>query len=133
MFFILTIKDQNYKENERSIKSTGLYLRKLESIYMKEKHMRNDSARKQHFQQHKRKHSNNKKAYTDGSKSSRRKVGYADVFTNVTKRGALPEEASIHTAEMIAIKVGLKEIQKVKTKISNIYRHSELYAFHLIQ
>ena len=32
------------------------------------------------------------------------KVGYAAVFTDTTRRGTLPEEASIHTAEMTAMK-----------------------------
>ena len=60
--------------------------------------MRNDSARKQHFQQHKRKHSNNKKAYTDGSKSTGMKVGFGAVFADITRRGELPEEVFVHTA-----------------------------------
>ena len=32
------------------------------------------------------------------------KVGYAAVFTDITRRGSLPEEASIHIAEMTAMK-----------------------------
>ena len=32
------------------------------------------------------------------------KVGYAAIFTDSTRRGALPEEASIHTAEMTEMK-----------------------------
>ena len=66
--------------------------------------MRNDSDRKQH----KGNHSNNKEAYTDGLKSTRRKVKFAEIFTDIIRSGALPEEASIHIAEMIA----MKEIQK---------------------
>ena len=45
-----------------------------------------------------------------------RKVGCAVVFTDMSRKGALPEEASIHTAEMTAIKVVLKEIHKRKDK-----------------
>ena len=41
---------------------------------------------------------NTKEAYTDG--------------LNITKREALPEEDSIHTAEMTAIKVALWEMHK---------------------
>ena len=41
-----------------------------------------------------------------------RKVGFAAVFTNITKREFLPEEVSIHTAEMTGIKVALREIHK---------------------
>ena len=63
-----------------------------------EKHTGNESERKQHFLQHKGKHFNSKEAYTDGSKS--------------TGRGALPEEASIHTTEMTAIKTAVKERAK---------------------
>ena len=32
------------------------------------------------------------------------KVGYAAVFTDSTRKEAFPEEASIHTAEMTAMK-----------------------------
>ena len=56
-----------------------------------------DRERKQHFLQHKGNHSNNKEDYTDGSKSTGRKVDFAAVFTDITRREALPEEAPIHT------------------------------------
>ena len=80
--------------------------------YEGEKCSGNDNERKQHFLQHKEKHKSNKEAFTDGSKSIGRKVGFAAVFTDTTRRGALPEEASIHTAEMTAIKIAMKEIGK---------------------
>ena len=38
------------------------------------------------------------------------------VFTDIIKRGTLPEEGSIHTAEMTAIIETLKEIHKRKEK-----------------
>ena len=60
---------------------------------------------------HKSKHKKEKEVYTDGSKNPGKKVGLAAVFEDATRRGALPEEASIHTAEMTAIKVALKEIK----------------------
>ena len=44
------------------------------------------------------KHINNKEAYMDRSKSTGRKVGFAAVFSDITKRGALTKKASIHTA-----------------------------------
>ena len=77
-------EDQNYKKNERSTKPTGVYLRRLERRYMGEqmeikemnqtqqlpwlinnilicyegnKHTGNESEKKQHFLQHKKKHS----------------------------------------------------------------------------
>ena len=57
----------------------------------------------------------------DESKSTGRKVGYAAVFTDSTKRGALPEEATIHTAEMTAMK-------ERGHKMGNIYRLVEFNA-----
>ena len=72
-----------------------------------DKHTGNESERKQ-FLQHKGKHGSSKKNYTDRLKSTGRKVSYATVFTDTTRRGALPEEAFIYTAEMTAIKAALK-------------------------
>ena len=37
-----------------------------------------------------------------------RKVVFAVVFTNITKRGALPEEASIHIVEMTSNKSSIQ-------------------------
>ena len=71
---------------------------------MKVKQTGNESETKQHFLQYKGKYGSSKEAYTDGSKSTGRKLGYAAVFTDTTRRGALPVEASIHTAEIIAMK-----------------------------
>ena len=52
----------------------------------------------------------NKEFYTDGLKSTRRKVSFVAVFTDITSRGALPEEASIHTVEMAAmIEIQMRE------------------------
>ena len=52
---------------------------------------------------HKGKHSNDKEVYSDGSKSTERKVDFAAVFVDITRRGALPEEVSINTAETTAM------------------------------
>ena len=41
-------------------------------------------------------------------------VGFAALFTDITRIGALPEENSIHTTKITAIKVALKEIHKKK-------------------
>ena len=68
--------------------------------------------KKQHFLQHKEKHKNTKEAYTNGSKSMGKKIGFATVFTDIIRRGVLPEEAFIHTDKMTSIKVALKEIHK---------------------
>ena len=46
---------------------------------------------------------------TDGSKSTGRKVGFVAVFADIIRRGALPEEASIYTAEMTTIKIAMRE------------------------
>ena len=88
--------------------------------YEGDKYTRNENEKKQHFLQHKVKHSSSKKAYTDGSKSTGRKIGYAAVFTDSTRRGALPEEASIHTAEMTA----MKEIKETLPKDCPQWRDS---------
>ena len=66
--------------------------------------MGTDNERKQHFLQH----SNNKEAYTDGSKNTERAVGFAAVFLDITSKRLLPEETTIPTAEMTA----MREIQK---------------------
>ena len=52
------------------------------------------------------------KKLTGWLKSMRRKVGFIAVFADSTRSEALPKEASIHRAEMTAIKVALKEIYK---------------------
>ena len=44
--------------------------------------------------------------------SEHRKEDFATVFTDITRRGMLPQEASIHTAEMRPIKIAFKEIHK---------------------
>ena len=41
-----------------------------------------------------------------------RKVDSAAVFADITKRGALPEEACIHTTEMSKIKTAMRDIKK---------------------
>ena len=63
--------------------------------YDGEKHTGNDSERKQNFLQHKGNHSSNKEAYTDGSKSTERRVEFAAEFADITRREALLEEASM--------------------------------------
>ena len=56
------------------------------------------------------------------------------LFTYITIRGALPEEASIYTAEMRGNKIALKKIKKKRIqKMGNIYSFSEFYAVHQIQ
>ena len=59
--------------------------------YEGDKHTEKESEIKQHFLQQ-GKHSNSKETHTDGSKSTRRKVGYAAVFAGTTGRGVLSEE-----------------------------------------
>ena len=39
-----------------------------------------------------------------------RKVDFATVFTDISRIMVLPEETSMHTAKMTAIKIALKEI-----------------------
>ena len=65
--------------------------------YEGEKQTENDTERKQHFLQHKENHSNNKEVYIDRSRSTGRKVGFSEVFEDITRRGTLPKDASIHS------------------------------------
>ena len=81
--------------------------------------------KRQHFLQHKSKHQKEKEVYTDGSKNPGKKVGLAAVFEDTTRRGTLPEESSIHTAEMTAIKIALREVLKKKEKSWVIYTDSQ--------
>ena len=69
--------------------------------------------RKQHFLQHKEKHGSSKLAYMNGLKSTGRKVGYAAVFADTTRRGALLDETSTHTVEMTAMKE-IKEREDIR-------------------
>ena len=54
------------------------------------------------------------------------KVNFAAVFTDITRKGALPE-VSIHIAKMTAIK---GDSQKRRQKMGNICRPSELYGVY---
>ena len=56
------------------------------------------------------------KAYTNGSKSMERKISFAAIFTDITRRGVLSEKGFIHTAEVTVIKVAFKKIHKNKDK-----------------
>ena len=53
-----------------------------------------------------------KEAYTAGSKGIEKKAGFAVVFGDITRRGALPEKVSFHIAEMTTIKIALNKIHK---------------------
>ena len=61
--------------------------------------------RKNIYYSKKEKHQNTKEVYTDGSKSIKKKIGFAAVFGYITRRGALPEEAFNHTAIKIVSKM----------------------------
>ena len=75
--------------------------------------------KKKNLLQHKGKHKNSKETYADWSKSIGKKVAFAVVFKNITRIGNLPKETSIHTVEMMEIKIALKEIHP--QKMGNIY------------
>ena len=62
--------------------------------YDREKHTGNDNERKQRFLQHKENHSDNKETYNDGSKSTERKVGFATVFADITRRSFHPHSSN---------------------------------------
>ena len=57
----------------------------------------------------------------NGSKSTGRKVGIAAVFAGITRRGALPEEASINTDKITAIKIAMRERKKKRGHERGIY------------
>ena len=67
----------------------------------------NNDEKRQHFLQHKEKHKNTREAYRQ---EKGKRVCFAAVFTDITRKGVLSEEASIHTAEITA----LREIPKRK-------------------
>ena len=67
---------------------------------------------------------NTKKVFIDGLKT----VSFMAAFMDITRRGDLHEESSIHTVEMTAIKIALKEIYKRWL----IYTLSKLYAGYRI-
>ena len=90
---------------------------------MNVKNTGNESERKQHFLQQKEKYGSSKKAYTDESKSTGRKV-----FADITRRGALPEEASMHTAEMTEIKIAMRDKKRENMRLGNIYSLAEFNA-----
>ena len=63
----------------------------------------------------------------NGLKNIEKKVGFEGLFTDITRRGGLPKEASIYTAEMIEIKIALKEIYKREDKIWVISSDTQSY------
>ena len=109
----------NYHVNRSTLKKTGTTIyEKAERDRMKPLGTTATMVIKQkiqHFLLHKEKHKNPKEAYTYWSKNTGKKVGFAAVFEDITRRGALPEDASIHTAETTAIKIAIREIQNEKT------------------
>ena len=58
-------------------------------------------------------------------KSIEKKVGFAEVFLNILRRGSLLKESSIPTAKITAIKLALKEFHKSKDKRLVIYPDSQ--------
>ena len=85
--------------------------------YEGETHTWHDSEKTQSFLQDKEKYGNNKKAHTDGLNIMGRKVGFAALFADIVKREALPNEASILTDKITA----LREIHEREDKRWVIY------------
>ena len=90
--------EQSYMEEQKNIEEmnqtqqTPWLVNNILFSYEGETHTGNNSERKQHFLKHKGKQINNKEAYIDGSKSIGRKIGFAAVFVDITRRGALPKK-----------------------------------------
>ena len=61
-----------------------------------------------------------------------KKVSLAAVFKDVTRRRPSPEEASIHTGEIKAIKSSLKRFKKKKITICYISVHGTTYYIYNI-
>ena len=108
-------------EEINQIQQPSWLVNKILFCYEGETHTENDSERKQHFLQHKGKHINNKEVYTDGSMSTRRKVGIAVVFADSTRRGALPEEASIHTVDSLSSMLAIENKRESYPILNQIY------------
>ena len=79
--------EQRYIEDMNHTQQPPWLVNNILFCYGEETHTENDSERKQHFLQHKVKHSNNKEVYTYGSKSMGRKVGFAAVFVGIFRKG----------------------------------------------
>ena len=56
------------------------------------------------------------KAYTDDSINTVEKPNFSAVFPDIIRKGILSEKISIHTTEIIAIKINLKDIYKREDK-----------------
>ena len=50
---------------------------------------------------------------------------YAAVFIDINRRETLPEEASIHTAEITTIKIALKKIHKREDEMQSVEYNKE--------
>ena len=102
------------------------------TCYNREFPTNNDKEKKTTLQ-HKKRHEYTKELHTDQFKSIWKKVGFAAVILDTTRRGGLPEEAFIYKVKMTAIKVALKEIHKSEDNRLIIHKLSELYAVHKMQ
>ena len=77
-------------------------------LYEGETHTGNDSERNQH----KGDTLITRKPTRMDHRAQKGKKCFVAVLVDITRRGALPAEAFIHTAEMTAIKIAMTEIQK---------------------
>ena len=77
----------------------------------------------QEFRDHMYKHLDSNYCYTDGSKMQD-KVGYAAILSFKKIKRALPKEANIFTAELMAIKDALDEIEQQEDNSWTIYSDS---------
>ena len=80
-------------------------------------HSATKDERKQHLFQHKEKHKSNKEAFMDGSKSIGSKVGFAALFKDTTRRGALKNSNE-------------RQRKERGFEMGYIYRFDELNASH---
>ena len=83
--------NQNYEENEKTIKPAGVH--NASFCYNGKSPTNNDNEKNSTFYSIKKK--NSKEVYTHELKSIGKKVSFAAVLTDFTRRWALPEEAKM--------------------------------------
>ena len=104
------------------------WIRKISSsckklLHLSKRHL-NDSVLKQLTEEHKNEHANSFSIYTDGSKTENG-VGFAVVSERFKIQSSLPDNASIYTAELTAIKAAIDNVIKFKVKNVTIFSDSQ--------
>ena len=83
------MKKQREKEKNHLAQQFKRILSNTCFCYDRKSPINNDNEKKLHFLQHKEKYKDTKETYTDRLKSKRKKVDFAAVFTDITRRQTL--------------------------------------------